>query len=90
VDALEKWLNQLEGYFFFHNLFDRENITFALLKDIPDVKNGWKNYCDQNSTEEHRMFGDEPTLDSFMDVMKEQYYHVGNYHDQYMIWSTLH
>ena len=28
VDSLEKWLNLLEGYFFVHNFFDRENITF--------------------------------------------------------------
>jgi hypothetical protein len=31
-DALEKWLNMLEGYFSIHNFSDRENITFSLLK----------------------------------------------------------
>jgi hypothetical protein len=25
VNALEKWLNLLKGYFFVHNFFDREN-----------------------------------------------------------------
>jgi hypothetical protein len=42
VDALEKWLNMLEGYFFVHNFFDRENITFTLLKALPHVKNWWE------------------------------------------------
>jgi hypothetical protein len=37
ADALEKGLNVLEGYFFVHNFFDRENITFALLKYLPHV-----------------------------------------------------
>jgi hypothetical protein len=35
VDALEKWLNLLEGYFFVHNFSDREKITFVLLKALP-------------------------------------------------------
>jgi hypothetical protein len=43
-DALEKWLNFLEGYFSVHNFFDRENITFALLKDLPHVKHWWETY----------------------------------------------
>jgi hypothetical protein len=38
VDALEKWLNLLEGYFFVQKNFDREKITFALLKALPHVK----------------------------------------------------
>jgi hypothetical protein len=38
ADALEKWLNLLEGYFSVHNLSDREKITFTLLKDLPHVK----------------------------------------------------
>jgi hypothetical protein len=36
--VVEKWLNILEGYFYFHNFLNRENITFALLKAIPHVK----------------------------------------------------
>jgi hypothetical protein len=44
----------------------------------------------KNSTEESGMFEVEPTWDSFMDVVKEQYYPVGNYDDQYMRWTTLH
>jgi hypothetical protein len=50
VDALEKRLNLLEGYFFVHIFFDKENITFALLKALPHVKNWWENYWEKNST----------------------------------------
>jgi hypothetical protein len=38
VDAIDKWLNLLEGYFSVHNFFDGENITFSLLKFVPHVK----------------------------------------------------
>jgi hypothetical protein len=38
ADVIDKWLNILEGYFSIHNFFDRENITFVLLKAIPHVK----------------------------------------------------
>jgi hypothetical protein len=38
ANALEKWLNFLEGYFSVHNFSERENITFALLKALPHVK----------------------------------------------------
>ena len=38
VDVVDKWLNLLEGYFSAHNFFDRENITFSLLKVITHVK----------------------------------------------------
>ena len=44
VDTLEKWLNLLKGYFFVHNFFDGESITFVLLKVVPHVKNLWENY----------------------------------------------
>jgi hypothetical protein len=38
ADALKKWLNFIEGYFSIHTFFDRENITFTLLKAPPHVK----------------------------------------------------
>ena len=38
INIVEKWLNILEGYFSIHNFSNRENITFALLKVIPCVK----------------------------------------------------
>jgi len=37
-NSIYKWLNFLEVYFLVHNFSNRENISFALLKDIPDVK----------------------------------------------------
>jgi hypothetical protein len=40
--ALEKWLNQLEGYLSVHNFSNREKITFALLKAVPHVKDWWE------------------------------------------------
>jgi hypothetical protein len=42
TNALEKELNLLEVYFFVHNFFDRENITFVLLKALPRVKYWWE------------------------------------------------
>jgi hypothetical protein len=71
ADALEKWLNLLEGYFYVHNFFDRENIPFTLIKALPHVKNWWETYWDQISTEESGIYGAEPTLDFFVDVVKE-------------------
>jgi hypothetical protein len=44
TNALEKWLNMLEGYFFVHNFSDKEKITFALLKALPHVKHWWETY----------------------------------------------
>jgi hypothetical protein len=38
VDVVDKWMNLLKGYFSIHNFFDREKITFILLKVVPHVK----------------------------------------------------
>jgi hypothetical protein len=38
VDAFKKWLNLLEGYYTTQKNSDIENITFALLKGLPCVK----------------------------------------------------
>jgi hypothetical protein len=89
ADALEKWLNLLEGYFSVHNFSDRENITFALLKALPHVKHWWETYWKKISIEESGISGFEPTWDFFVDAVKEEYYPVGNYEDQYMRWTTL-
>jgi hypothetical protein len=89
AEALEKWLTLLEGYFSVHNFFDKEKITFALLKALPHVKHWWETYWEQSSTEESGIYGVDPTWDFFMDAVKEQYYPVGNYEDQYMRWTTL-
>jgi hypothetical protein len=44
ADALEKWLNLLEGYFSVQIFSDKEKITFALLKALPHVKHWWETY----------------------------------------------
>jgi hypothetical protein len=79
VDVVDKWLNLLEGYFSVHNFFDREKITFSLLKVIPHVKDWWDTYSEQRAVEEYAMFVVAPTWDSFWDTIKEQYYPIGSY-----------
>jgi len=80
----------LEDYLFVHNFFDRENIIYTLLKALPHVKHSWETYWEKSSIEESGIYGVELTYDFFMDVVKEQYYPVGNYDDQYMRWTILH
>jgi hypothetical protein len=84
ADAIEKWLNLLEGYFFVHKFSNREKITFALLKALPHVKHWWETYWEQTSIEEFGIYGVEPTWYFFVDAVKEQYYPVGNYDNRYM------
>ena len=79
----------LQGYFCVHNFSDREKITLSFLKDLPHVKNWWETYWEQCSTEESGIYGVDPTWDFFVDVIREQYYPVGNYEDQYMRCTTL-
>jgi len=52
-------------------------------------KHWWENYWEKSYTEESRIYGVEPTWYFFLDVVKEQYYPVGNYNDQYKRWTTL-
>jgi hypothetical protein len=44
VDALEKWLNLLEGYYSVQKFSDSENITSALYKSLPHVRSWWEGY----------------------------------------------
>jgi hypothetical protein len=83
ADVIDKWLNLLEGYFSVHNFFNRENITFALLKDVPHVKEWWETFCEQKETEGSILFVVSPTWDSLRDVIKEQYYCTGSYENLY-------
>jgi len=46
ADAVDRWLNLLEGYFSVHDFSDREKIIFALLKATPHVKDWWETYCE--------------------------------------------
>jgi hypothetical protein len=89
ADVVDKWLNLLEGYFSVHNFSNRENITFALLKVVPHVKDWWETFCEQNETEEPSLFSVTATSESFRDAIKEQYYPVGSYADLYTKWTTL-
>jgi hypothetical protein len=88
-DVVDKWLNLLKGYFLVHYFSDRENLTFALLKVIPHVKDWWDTYSEQRATEEYTIFVVAPTWDSFRDAIKEHYYPIGSYEDQYTRWTTL-
>jgi hypothetical protein len=90
ADDVDKWLNLIEGYFSVHNFSNREKITFALLKVIPHVKDWWDTYSEKRVAEESVFFVVAPTWDSFQDSIKEQYYPVGSYEDQYTRWTTLH
>jgi hypothetical protein len=89
ADAIDKWLNLLEGYFSIHNFSNKEKITFALLKAVPHVKDWWETFCEKNETEETSLFSFMTTWKSFIDVIKEQYYPVGSYDDLYTKWTTL-
>jgi hypothetical protein len=44
VDALEKWLNMIEGYYSIQKNSDNEKITFVLLKSLPHVRSWSKGY----------------------------------------------
>ena len=70
ANALEKWLNMLEGYFSIYVFFDRENITFSLLKVIPHVKDWWETYYEETSIEESETFWNEHTWEYFVDALK--------------------
>jgi hypothetical protein len=70
VDALEKWVNILEGYILVYNYHDRENITFSFFNAIPCVKDWWETYYEQTSTKESEMFWTKPTWESFVDALK--------------------
>ena len=50
ADVVDKWLNLLEWYFSIHNFSNRENITFALLKVVPHVKDWWETFFEKNET----------------------------------------
>jgi hypothetical protein len=88
-DALEKWLNILEGYFSVHNFSDRENITFALLKALPHVETLVGNLLGENFHKGIWNIWGRATWDFCVDAVKEKYYPIDNYEDQYMIWTTL-
>ena len=82
-------MNLLEGYFSVHNFSNREKITFELLKVVPHVKYWRDTYSEKRVVEESAIFVVDPTWDSFQDAIKEKYYLVGSYKDQYTRWTIL-
>ena len=84
ADVVEKWLNLLEGYFFVRDFFGWENITFALLKSNPHVKDWLETYYKKKDESTASLFSAAPTWNSFRDAIKEQYYLVGSYEDKYI------
>ena len=89
ADAVDKWLNLLDGYFSVHEFSSREKIVFALLKAAPHVKDWWETYCEQKDESTGSLFSAAPTWNDFRDAIKEQYYPVGSYEDKYIKWTTL-
>ena len=61
ANALEKWLNLLEGYYSIQNFSGSEKITFALLKSLPHVRAWREGYCERYTADESKLFGREPT-----------------------------
>jgi hypothetical protein len=66
-----------------------EKITFVILKSLPHVRAWWEGYWQRYTTDESTLIGGEPTWASFVDALKEEFYHVENYDGQYMRWTTL-
>jgi hypothetical protein len=66
-----------------------EKITFTLLKTLPHVRSWWEGYWDRYTTNESTLFEREPTWATFVDELKEEFYPVEKYDDQYMRWTTL-
>ena len=89
ADVIDRWLNFLEGYFSVHDLYDRENIIFALLKAIPHVKDWWETYCELEYEGEPSLLSATPTWNLFRDGINEKYYPVGSYEDKHIQWTTL-
>jgi hypothetical protein len=82
-------LNLLEGYYSVQKKFDSKKIIFTLLKALSHVRAWWEGYWERYTANESTLFGREPTWAAFVDALKEEFYPVRNYDDQYMRWTTL-
>jgi hypothetical protein len=60
ADVVDKWLNLLEGYFFFHNFSNRENITFDSSKSFPMSKIGGKHSVSKRKQRNPNYFQSRP------------------------------
>ena len=83
-------MSLLEGYFYVQKKFDSEKITFTLLRSLPHVKYWWDGYCERHVRDETEIFNTKPTWEYFADAIKEEFYHIENYDDQYTQGTTFH
>jgi hypothetical protein len=67
---------------FFHNVANRTSKVFQYVLV-------WDTYSEQRAIEESVIFVVTPTWDSFMDSIKEKYYPIGTYKDEYTRWTIL-
>jgi hypothetical protein len=70
--------HQLQGVF-------KIRVGSLVVRDAPASETYWE----KSSTKESEIYGVKPTWEFFVDAVKEQYYQVDNYEDQYMRWTTL-
>jgi hypothetical protein len=61
----------------------------VLLKSLPHVKDWWEGYWERYTADESTPFEREATWVDFVYALKEEFYPVENYDDQYMRWMTL-
>jgi hypothetical protein len=78
ADALEKWLNLLEGYYFVQKISDSKKITFVLLKSLPHFRSWWEGCRERYIMDESTPFIREPTWVAFVDSLKGDFYLVEN------------
>jgi len=76
-------MNLLKGYYSVQKKFDTEKMIFSLLKSLPHVKYWWEYYWEIHNEDESMAFRKRPTLVDFVDSLKEEFYLVRKYDDQY-------
>ena len=81
VDALEKWLNLLEGFFSVQKFSDRKISPSHSPRLSPMSSIGMKLTGRKVPQRNLEYMGPIPLGIFFMDAVKEQYYPVGNYED---------
>jgi hypothetical protein len=89
ANALEKWLNLLEGYFSVQKFSYIEKITFTLFKVLPHVKDWWKCYWKIHDEDDSKKFRKKTTWVDLVGTLEDELFSVGNYDYQYMRWKTL-
>jgi hypothetical protein len=60
-----------------------------LLKSPPHVRAWWEGYWERYTIDASTPFKREPTWVDFVDSLKEEFFPIKNYDDQYMRWMTL-